>query len=101
MEALAAARTLKIFFFFCTTLDETQAKHLRLMSVAVSVGDVVAKTVIREKRVSMCPSRLSDSNLADCSTAESGGVESEWGGGQPVVTHRNNDILHCLKKNKK
>lgn len=27
----------------------------------------------------MCLSRLTDSNLADCSTAESGGVESREG----------------------
>lgn len=33
------------------------------------------------KGVSMCLSRLSDSNLVDCSTAESCGVKSGWRGG--------------------
>lgn len=39
------------------------------------------REMVREKREreSMCLSRLTDSNLADCSTAESGRVESGVG----------------------
>lgn len=47
----------------------------------------------------MCLSRLTDSNLADCSTAER--VESRAGRGRPVVTQGNNDILYRPETKKK
>ena len=53
-----------------------------------------------ERKESMCLSRLTDSNLADCSTAERV-VESRAGRGRPVVTQGNNDILYRPETKKK
>lgn len=120
-------RILSVFFFFGLVFIFLFSKY-GLSSLLTCVR--MCALVIQWKRhdgggerkgVSMCLSRLSDSNLADCSTAESCGVKSGRRrrrkrtvvlcvcacvcvGGMAVeglaVTNRNNDVLRCPETNK-